>query len=299
MKFLITGDWHATDKQPENRTDDYWQSFLSKIDFILSTAVTNKVDAILQPGDFTDSPSLSYEAFSDLTDKFKHVLNAHPIFTVWGQHDLRFRNRVNTALRALSAACDITILSQSEMPYIKDNGIAIHGSSYNEAIPAPIDGYYNILLTHRMIVEEKLWSQQEGHEWATAFIRRNKFDLIVSGDNHQAFIAQSGKRTLINCGSLMRSTIAQIDHRPSIVIFDTKKESCQFTPVPIKSSSKVFRMDKVSQEKERNKELEAFIKGLSEHKEMSLDFDAALNEYLKENRISNGIKSIIEECKYG
>lgn len=297
MKYLITGDWHITDKRPENRVDDYWVSLIKKLRFILSEANDYGVQAILQPGDFTDSPSLSYEAFSDLTDELKFIVN--PIITIWGQHDLRFRNKSNTALRALSKALGFTLLSQVESPKMRDKDVVIHGCSYDEEIPIPEQGKFNILLIHKMIVEDKLWSQQEGHEWANAFIRRNKFDVIVSGDNHQFFTASSGNRYLFNCGSLMRSTIAQIEHDPKIIIMDTDTREYNVIDIPKVPYKKVFQVETILKEKERSKELDAFIKGLSEQKEMSLDFDEALNDYMKINNIDGSIRSIIEECKHG
>ena len=42
MKFLITGDWHITNKTPENRIDNYWETMKRKVTFILETARDEK-----------------------------------------------------------------------------------------------------------------------------------------------------------------------------------------------------------------------------------------------------------------
>jgi hypothetical protein len=129
-------------------------------------------------------------------------------------------------------------------------------------------------------------------------LRRNKYDLIVSGDNHQFFISESGagKRYLFNAGSLMHSSIAQIEHQPKIIIFDTDTREYEMINVPIQPAEKVFRLDDVIKEKEKDEKLQAFVAGLSEQKEMSLSFEDNLNIYAKENKIDSDIMSIIREC---
>ena len=90
MKFLITGDWHYTDKTPSCRIDDYPTVLKNKIKSILNIAYKENVAAILQPGDLTDTPFLSYSAYRELYNMFEDI----PIYTIYGQHDLRYRNKV-------------------------------------------------------------------------------------------------------------------------------------------------------------------------------------------------------------
>lgn len=292
MKLLNTGDWHSTNKRPENRIDRYWFTFLTKIRFIMEVAKKYKVDYIIQPGDLTDTPALSYEEFCELVDYI-----TCPIITTWGQHDLRFRVKVNTALKALSKACDIQILTSNEI--LRKDGVAISGCAFNEAVPEPEDDKeFNVLVIHRMIVEDKLWTQQEVTDWASSFIRRNKYDLVVSGDNHQFFISDNNNRYLFNCGSLMRSTIAQIDHQPKVVVFDTDTRKYEVINVPIQPSEKVFQLSKLVEEKERDGKVKAFVSGLSEQKQMNLSFMDILDIYAKENEVDEEIIDIIKEnCK--
>jgi hypothetical protein len=84
-----------------------------------------------------------------------------------------------------------------------------------------------------------------------------------------------------------------------VIVFDIDSISYQEVFVPIEEPEKVFRMEKVMKDKERNEELDAFVSGLSEHKEMGLSFSDDLSNYLKVNGIKDSIKNIIEECKNG
>lgn len=288
MKLLISGDWHLTDKTPINRIDNYWGTCKRKITFILETAKREKVDYILQPGDFTDSPSMSWSSFIELIDLFNKYRDIK-ILTVYGQHDLRYRIKGNTALDAIATSCK----------NIEIESVTVCSVSYNNAIPDKAKESSDILLIHGMILQEKIWSGQEEYSDAVSFLRSNKFHLVVSGDNHQPFIVDSKvmKKHLFNCGALMRNKIDQIDHKPFIILFNTDTKEYEKIMIPIEPAEKVFNIEKAVREKEKNENLDAFISGLSEHKEVGLKFEDNLNSYLDENNIEQPIRNIIEEAK--
>ena len=293
MKILITGDWHLTDKQPENRIDDYAEAVLTKLQFIIDTAKELGCCLIIQPGDLFDSPNPSYSLFSKVAKAIKRI---HPIWvaTVWGQHDLRYRNKGDTALKALEISCSGNLLLELNDRF--QDPVTIHSAGWEEAVPKPIDGKFNILITHRMIVNEKIWEGQTDFDYANVFLLKHPFNLIVSGDNHKYFIAEHGKRLLVNCGSMMRSSINQIDHIPTLVFFDTDNpEGWYNIDIPIKHVKEVFNMETVIKTQERDEKLDAFVSGLSENKEMGLSFGDNLSAYMKENKIDSAVKDIIEE----
>lgn len=292
--FLITGDWHITDKCPANRIDNYEETLFQKLEFIFKTAEENNCE-IFQPGDFFDSPDPSYHLFTRVVD----LLNRYPnirVFTIWGQHDLRYRNPENTALKALNSCCSNLFIVQNDLHLSKEN-ISIYGASYNKDIPTIKEKNLSILLIHKMIIKEKLWEQQTDYAEGNAFLKDNKFDLIVSGDNHKGFVMSYKNRFLINCGSLMRSNTTQLEHQPFIVLI--KNGILTNINIPIEDSEKVFAVDRILKEKEKNEKLDSFISGLSEQKTMGLDFESNLNTYMKENNIDEDIKKIIKEMANG
>jgi DNA repair exonuclease SbcCD nuclease subunit len=296
MRFLSCPDIHLTEKRPQNRTDDYEATVLRKFRFILDTADENNCDVILQPGDLFDNPKPSYAFYSQIVSHLKGF--DFSIFTIFGQHDLKYRNPEDTALWTLNISIDdLIVLSQKHdsEPIIFSGKIGIQGCGWEEERPEPFPGKFNILLIHKMIVDDKLWADQEHFEYANGFLRDHKFDLIVSGDNHQSFtkIARGGK-TLINCGSMMRSTIAQIDHQPRVIIYDTETRAFENVFIPIEPAEDVFKMNKVETEKERNTNLEAFVSGLSEHKDMGLNFGDNLQAYVIENKLGNEIYELLK-----
>jgi hypothetical protein len=294
MKILIVGDMHVTDDRPVHRIDNYWETVVRKVSFILKTAVDRGAEIIASPGDVTDTPALSYSEFVTLVSTFKSILTPEIYFLcTFGQHDMRYRTRSNTALRALSSSIENFIILSGEVEYCKD-GVHFFGCTYGEDPIDPPVQEKNVLLIHRMIIDQKLWKGQTGFEYSSIFLRQHLgYDLIVSGDNHSQFMSHTpGGRWLFNCGAVMRNKVDMIDHEPYIVLFDTETKIHEKIYIPIAPASKVFRMEKVFVEQERNEKLEAFVSGLSEQKEISLSFEDNLRKYLKDNNIEQSVTKI-------
>ena len=294
--FAVCGDLHITEKTPVNRVDDYAKTILTKLEFILKIAQKNKCN-LFQPGDFFDNPSPSYRLFSkvvDLLNKYNDV----NIYSIFGQHCMKFRNKENTASAALAQSCTNFILISSTGLNINEN-ITLYGSNYNEDPPEVTSINFNVLLIHRMMIQDKLWANQKEYTQAGSFLRVNKFNVIVSGDNHQGFICDqktTGKH-LFNCGATGRTTIAQFDHKPFIIIFDIDTKKYKQIFIPIEPSEKVFNLEKVEREKEKNENLKAFVTGLSADKEIGMKFEDNLNAFLAEINVQPDIRQIIEESK--
>ncbi len=303
MKILLTGDWHITAKRPENRIDDYYQAIKRKITFIFETAKENDIITILQAGDMTDSPIMSWATFIDLYELFGQYPEID-IYTIFGQHDLKFRNTGSTALNSLATVCkNIHLLSNGILPLnLVGKDTFAYGSSYGENVPEiTTDGFFNILITHRMMIQDKLWEGQEEYTQAGSFLRANAFNVILSGDNHQGFIVDSKlqKKHLFNPGSLMRSKVDQLEHEPFIIIFDTDTSTYEKIMVPIEPADKVFNIEKVVKEKAKDQNLEAYVSGMLESKEIGLKLEDNLNTFMDKNQTEQSVREILEWSKTG
>jgi hypothetical protein len=148
-----------------------------------------------------------------------------------------------------------------------------------------------------MLLAKKEMDWQDDYELGGDFLSNSDYDLIVSGDNHQSFMLETKekkKRYLFNCGSLMRSTIDQIDHKPCVYIFDTDKRSYEKILIPIKPWQKCFDLEKKVKEEEHNEQMESFVNGLAKHKDLGMNFIDNLFKYLEKNKID---PCIIESIK--
>lgn len=291
--FILTSDWHYTRKKPANRIDNYQKTMDMKINTILEAS--DKLEAtILLAGDLTDTPFLPYSEFIELLSIFDgHTSRIH---TIYGQHDLKHRNKGNTPLDALEEAIP-RLSMESDDPYCH-NGIAIYGCSFGEEIPKiKSKDDFNILLIHRMILKqhEKQW--EEKYELGRSILEKHDFNVIVSGDNHQTFTINMRDKQLINCGSIMRSDIDQIHHNPCyfILTVDAKNFSLEKVLLPFLPYEEVFNLEKKIKMEEKKEKLEEFISGFSGKELESLTFEDNLKELAKTNKVEPEVKALLDE----
>lgn len=313
MKLLITGDWHITDRKPANRTDEnYFETIMDKIKFILSFYDDDGIGevAILQSGDFFDSSRASDfikgQLINELRGRFNDEFGCH-LYTIFGQHDLRYHSSVknNTPLGVLKSAGVVNVI-HNQYPEITYSEYGekiphIYGANWGEEIPKPrrLENDFNILLTHRMIIDgEKLWEGQTGFDTAEDLLDNHDFDLIVSGDNHKAFVVEKDGKTLINAGSLMRNRIDQKDHKPRIYIYDTTSRTYEKHYIPVRPFEEIMDVERATKKKETDENLEAFIETLTDDFELDgLDFRDNLMKALKKQL--KAIKTIVDEILEG
>ena len=317
MKFAIVGDIHLTDKQPKNRKDDYVSAQREKFISILEKAAEEDCQAVLSPGDLFDH----HIAYDKLKAGWISLLRTHKeypdIIAVPGQHDLRYHTSPinNTPMGVLEAAGVLTVIKdENPLVYPFKKVSCIYGAGWNKDIPKikdeQLSGGVNILLTHRKVIKDKeLWPGQEEFVRANYLLRSTKFDLIVTGDNHQSFRYVIGKgkqrRWLINCGSLMRKNIDQNNHKPCFWIYDTETKEAVQHLIQVAPFEKIFDLSTAKEEKEKNEKLEVFIKKLGESegndKIKGLDFKKNLITKLNKNKkiIHPETRSIIERMMEG
>jgi len=267
--ILLSGDWHIRTKNPVNRIGNYEDDIFTKLQWIVNTAKEYKCVAIVQPGDFFDHRRVSNLLLVRCMDFFFNSIV--PVLTIFGQHDMRYhRNKDDTALKVMETAEAITLLG--DHPY-NVSKISFYGASWNEPIPIVKNKEaINILVTHRMVIDETpLWPGQVDYVTGKRLRKQCKdYDVICCGDNHNTFQAKN----LVNAGSLMRSTMGQIEHKPTVFIYDTDTKKIKSIEIPVKPVEDVLKMEEFSENKERNERLESFIELLGTHtKEGGLNFE--------------------------
>ncbi len=321
MIFASCSDIHFTDKVPENRTDTYVDDQFRKFESMLKV-VRKKANSklLLVGGDFFEtvhSPySLVYRIML-LLNKYKDI----KIVGVAGQHDLRYHvsGLKNTPLGILVKAGYVTILSNNK-PYVhrwdlsntkrrarKGGGkISIIGAGWNEDPEAEAD----IVVTHRMVTYKKpLWPGQTDYSTAKAMLKKWPWaKCIISGDNHKPHVADFADSGLqINCGSLMRSTKAQVDHKPCVWLIDSADWGYRKHGLGCLPSEEAFdfaKIEKAEKQEEAklqaDKDMDEFISSLSVKDEERPKFKNVLKEVIKKRNPSQNqraiINEIMEEC---
>lgn len=298
MKIACLGDLHIRNTSPENRTDDFVGTLFKKLQYVINYCEDNGVQIVLFPGDIFHSPIQSYAILRETLD----LLHGHDFaklkyYACYGQHDLLFHSKKNknVALNILESGKAVQIINEP----VFWNGVNIYSSHYGEEIPEIKTDGINILIIHRMIIaEKKLWFKQEEYTKSSSLLRKHKFDLIVSGDNHNTFQDIYRNRYLVNAGSLMRSNIDQDKHKPCFFIYDTEQpqNKVKKIEIPIEPFHKVFK-----EKEEKIKEMEfndKFTTELLASEDIDIDFKKnvmkSMNN-LSEKELNKGARNIINQ----
>jgi hypothetical protein len=136
-------------------------------------------------------------------------------------------------------------------------------------------------------------------------IDRQGFNLVFSGDNHIPFEAKMTKGDgsvlqIVNCGSLMRRSVDQIGHVPSVVILSTDGKSYSTERVYLDISQDVFTVDHIKPESKKNgtNDLQSFIMVLKQHAgRKELSFDTALETVYGAMNVAQDIRQVIETTR--
>jgi len=279
---ILTSDWHLRESTPQCRTDNFWKAQEKKVDFIL--ALSRKHNApIFIAGDIGHISKWSCKLLEWAINKFKDI----KIFVIAGQHDLpqhQLSQWPQSGIGVLHAAGAVEFI---QTPKIINNKFMIYPFSYNEEIITPEKNESDlpkIAMVHQMIVESKdLFPNQSalrGHQLLKKF---PQFSIILSGDNHNSFIINTSDNILCNPGSFMRSTTAQIDHKPRVYLWYAQDNIVEPVYLPIEQG--VISREHIEVTEQRNTRMDAYMERMKNDIEIELSFEKNLESYFDKNRI--------------
>ena len=288
---ILCADLHIRPDTPICRTDDFFGAMECKIDFILNLSKEHDCP-ILIAGDIGNKPQWPNWLLEWAINKFK----GHEIICIPGQHDLpnhRLDLWEKSGVGVLHAAgairliidqivrsdLDLPIFFTSYFPY----GIKLQSPATSHR-PA-------IALTHQMIIENKpLWPGQEAPKGNNLLKKFPEYDLILSGDNHNPFVAEYQGRKLVNPGSMMRTSADQESHRPRVYLWYSETNDIEAIYLPIKQG--VISRSHVGVAKERESRNKAFIERVNSDIEIDLSYEKNLENYFNKYRTQ---KRIVEK----
>lgn len=300
MKLGILGDIHLQATNPVNRIDNYPATQMEKLQQAFETFQDEGCMAVLQPGDFfhnygKDPYSVTNNAIALL------MLYRMPMYLVFGQHDIKFHNQdiPDIPIQTLNKTDLVTKLSPepSTIKLNKKQKIKIYGANWGEGIPRARrrKNVVNILVMHKMVIKnKKLWPGQEDYTLARK-IPEKGYDLVVSGDNHNAFVYNN---QVINCGSLMRMRSDQKNHKPMFGIYDTLENTLDVRYYDIQPSEAVLKLQDVKDKKESESRKDKLAHDLNmDIDESELNYRKNVRRVVRKKRkkFSDRSKDIIEE----
>lgn len=299
---IITADIHIPHKreyQPRCRTDNYWNTFVSKIEFI--SYIQKKYDGIpiLDAGDLCNKSRLDpfVEAWSikNLPENIITVPGNHEI----PSHNLNYLDK--SSLAVIEAGSSLSILSKDFYIGISTacieiaEGIYAYGFPYGEEphrMEKKEKGHRHVAICHISIYDTPP-SFKTQYSNAKALLKSMKgFDLIICGHNHQSFTIEHNFRKLLNVGSLMRMSADQKDYQPRIFLWYAKNNELEPIDIPIQKgvvSDQYLR--KQASEEDR---MQAFIERLEVSKSNEINYEKNLKKFFEENPdIKKSVQDIV------
>jgi DNA repair exonuclease SbcCD nuclease subunit len=313
MHLYVGSDLHARATRPVNRIDDFVEAQAHKVEYMVQTAMDDVLSGpMLWAGDLFDAHDVPYSVVERYIRIFDNggAYGGVPFAAVFGQHDQRYHTseKRNTPLGTLLAGVTGSELLGTE-PFRLSSGpmhkeVRVYGKSWGESTPhVEVDpSVVNVLVAHQMTtLNGPLWPGQEGYVNAVDMLKAHPgYRFIITGDNHQTFTASYRGRYLINCGSVMREAVDQLDHLPCFFIIDTEAGMAGNAPVtripfPIESTEKVFNVAKVEEIKIADAKLEDFIVALKRNTTVTVDFRTNLAIFLDANNVKQSVRDTIGE----
>jgi DNA repair exonuclease SbcCD nuclease subunit len=291
IKIAYSGDGHGNHKTPKNRMDDYFSAFCKKFSYMIDYCLDEHVGYIIHAGDLFDHHSVKYAVTNFLLKELKRwesFAGARKFLTITGQHDVRYHSHFDdTPYESLLNSGLIQHLGAEPFPiidayYPETPEVHVYGASFEQDVPEILnEDAYNILVVHKMIVQDKLWEGQEDYTPALGFLRSHKFNLIVAGDNHSPFTIQHRSKTLTMCGSMMRKSIDQKDYEPKFYVTYIPNNTHESVYFPIEPD--VFKEEEVEIGKERKVMVEKFAEGLKDSNLVGLKFADRIKKAIEIN----------------
>ncbi|MGD8707135.1 MAG: metallophosphoesterase family protein [Nitrosopumilaceae archaeon] len=275
---IFCADLHLMERVPPCRTDkDFIKIQLDKIYWILTWQ--DKYECpVFVAGDIFDKSRLSKE--SDI--RWIEVFNTsnRGLFVIPGQHDLPNHNIEKFGDSSLG------VVEKSVEDFFVDPVPFETISTYWKI------GNRNIAMIHKLIHknnDSKIKADGKIISYSAKRILKENpdYDVIVSGDNHKTFVQECQGRLLVNPGSMLRLTAAQIDHRPCVFLYNAENNTVRPEYFPIKKSSVV--RDYIDIEKEHSNEMDAYVDRLNDNEEIGLSYDSNMKKFLQKNNIEKSV----------
>lgn len=274
--LILTADWHLRDTQPVCRTDNFWETQWNKVKFI--SDLQKKYDCpIVHAGDLFDhwkpSPFLLSETIKQLPKQF---------YTVYGNHDLpqhNFELKEKSGIYVLEQAGVLEILGQGNW------------GNVNFESPFQIKGK-SIFVWHTFVYKDKPPYPNASGKARTITNKAAKYDLIVTGDNHQSFeYTGVEKSLLVNPGCITRQSASEINYEPCVWLWYAESNTVKKVLLPYKKGA--VTREHIEKVETRNERIDAFISKLEKNWEAELDFENNVRNLMNTQRVRKQVKDII------
>jgi predicted phosphodiesterase len=277
--LILCSDFHLRETVPVCRMDDFWVAQWKKVDFVAGLQ-SQYGCPVFHAGDlfhhWKPSPYLLSMTMEHLPEEFH---------TVYGQHDLPQHNldlSHKSGIHALLRAGKLKI-------------IGVHWGQKPDLSRVIRIGNRKVIVWHNFTyVGKDPWPGITSPKAYSLLEKYERYDLIVTGDNHQSFSVNGMKgNLLVNPGNLTRQTADQTNYQPKVYLWYAEDNLVEVVDVPIEKN--VISREHIDEKQRKDERIEAFISRLDMDWEMSMSFEENLKRFFETNDVSESVQNIINK----
>lgn len=289
---ILTADVHLRDSSPECRTDDFMQAQLNKHKYISKLQQDHDCPVIVAGDIFhhwKPSPYLLAWALRNMTEQ---------MHTIAGQHDLPAHSLDNIHKSGYQVLCDSGKIR--DLLKLSPCIVARHtvmGFPFGSSLDIPATHKNSVAVIHHLVYRGKEpfpGASAVGGSVSSVIKKLNSYKLIVSGDNHVSFCEKVGDTLLVNPGSIMRSTAAQVDHKPSVYLWYAEENEVERVYLP--AAKDVVNRTHIDVIQERDERMDAYVSKLRGIKDISLSYTDNMLRFIAKNKVEYRTTSIIKKA---
>ena len=284
---LCCGDIHLCEKSPAMWDKDAWWPCQENMLVQINNIATEYGVGVVCSGDVFDKPRMSPKVEMLAMKHLRHW------WMIPGQHDLPNHN-IDLMPESSYGVLAEVVAPFLPLPYIYEFPWGAEHIPQAEKDVANTSAICNL---HVALVHAMVWQGKEPYPGAPStgnvlnLVKMlHGYDVIVCGDNHGGFVTTVGNTVVINCGSTMRRTVAQLDYQPQVhLLYDDKTvESINL------DTSKDVVSDKHKQKRvDREDRIAAFVDTLSLGGEINLSYQENMMRALVD--VEEEVKAVIVE----
>lgn len=193
--IAFVGDLHCNDRTPRSRTDNYFNTVLTKI-----AEVSKKNNVIIFLGDFMERKVLNTEGYVKLVKVLKYFKReGREFYTIIGNHDIFYGREETLGKTGIGLLSEIGLVSILREVIIE--GVYIRGTLQGEEIRNTGEGD-RILLEHKFFKEK--WKEEGITEEQVKTLNYNY--IILGHDHEHESEVRIGGTVVLRPGALLRTT---------------------------------------------------------------------------------------------
>lgn len=298
-KFIHFTDSHHTNNPPLNRIDNYNESIMKKVDYIVEYASAKKVDGIIHTGDLWDTYKPTIELFFAYFDRIRSL--GIPYYYIYGNHDIQGANTDYTdkTIFGIFNRFPKQFICVANNP-VNTKTSTIFGYNYSVKDECNLHWQYpvktklnKILLTHPMITREKSILIDGKYRQVNYKEVTTNADLMLCGHYHGGFEAYQGKHKdknfiISNPGSLSRLNLKEaresLGPRFSVITSSKNKINVKYINIPSLSIDEIFdveALNKKRKDKQDKSDFKSVLEQMSTSLVMGENFALSLKSVLK------------------